>query len=174
MFLDSYSSDRNLPRRHFTKSSRAVQQLQPTSHRSVRLMHVAIMTCRVLNLTVFLSGAKNTSTSLISAGATAPEASLETGANQCSFSTENYRAIKRGGAYVATVADLPQPSLYVSSSASWISLLQRLCCVHCWAWKSQNLQASLYRPEGVMLPAAFNLLDMTFKLWQVQFPQLCL
>ena len=70
--------------------------------------------CRVLNLTVFLSGAKNTSTTLISAGATAPQASLESGANQCSYSTENYRAIKRGGAYVATIADLPQPSLYVS------------------------------------------------------------
>lgn len=72
----------------------------------------------VLNLTIFLSGAKNTSTSLVSAGATAPQASLETGANQCSFSTENYRAIKRGGAYVATIADLPQPSLYVIKPAS--------------------------------------------------------
>ena len=34
-------------------------------------------------------------------------------ANQCSYG-ETSRAAKRGGPYIATVADFPQPSLYVS------------------------------------------------------------
>ena len=58
-------------------------------------------------------GARNASTLLIAAGATLPTANRASGANQCSFSTSNYRALKRGGNYLATVARLPQDSLYV-------------------------------------------------------------
>jgi hypothetical protein len=69
-----------------------------------------------LNLEEYKSGAKNLTTSLLSAGATLPSLNEETGANQCSFSTENNRLVKRGGPYIALPADLPQPSLYIVNS----------------------------------------------------------
>ena len=69
--------------------------------------------CRVLDLGVFVAGATNTTTNLLPAGAILPSANQATGANQCAFSTENHRQTKRGGSFVATVADLPQPSIYV-------------------------------------------------------------
>jgi hypothetical protein len=51
-------------------------------------------------------------TDLIPAGAVAPVRSLASTANECSFASVS-RAAKRGGRYVVTIADLPQPSLYV-------------------------------------------------------------
>ena len=48
----------------------------------------------------------------ISAGAVLPRASQATNANACSFATARRHAIV-GGALVATVADLPNPSVYV-------------------------------------------------------------
>ena len=72
--------------------------------------------CRVLDLGLFVAGAKNTTTTLLPAGAMLPSADQATGANQCAFSTKNHRATKRGGSFVATVADLPQSSIYVRLS----------------------------------------------------------
>lgn len=54
---------------------------------------------------------------LIPAGAVLPAVNGDTGANQCSFG-EVGRKAKRGGRWVATVADLPAPALYVIDGAS--------------------------------------------------------
>jgi len=73
---------------------------------------------RTLNLGEYKSGALNLTTALLPAGATLPHLNEETGANQCSFSTDNNRLVKRGGPYIALPADLPQSSLYVSALSS--------------------------------------------------------
>ena len=73
--------------------------------------------CRVLVYqTVTMDEATNTepTATLQPAGATAPQQSQDSDANACSYG-ETYRAAVRGGAYVATPADYPQPSLYVRS-----------------------------------------------------------
>ena len=49
----------------------------------------------------------------ISAGAVLPKRSLASDANACSFATARRHAVV-GGALVATVADLPKPSVFVS------------------------------------------------------------
>lgn len=69
-----------------------------------------------LNLGEYKSGALNLTTALLPAGATLPHLNEETGANQCSFSTDNNRLVKRGGPYIALPADLPQSSLYIVNS----------------------------------------------------------
>ena len=50
---------------------------------------------------------------VVPAGAIFPQPSTAAGANQCSFASGIPRAVKRGGSFIATVADLPQPSVYV-------------------------------------------------------------
>ena len=64
--------------------------------------------------------------SLLAAGSTIIEANGESDANVCSYG-EAYRRAARGGAYVVTVADFPQPSLYVSLDMQW--LLEPACLV---------------------------------------------
>ena len=54
---------------------------------------------------------------LIPAGAILPQVNTDTGANQCSFGEVDRKA-KRGGRWVATVADLPAPALYIIDGAS--------------------------------------------------------
>ena len=73
--------------------------------------------CRFLNLDIFSSGGRNATTTLQPAGATLPKRNLASGANQCSFATEPQRAMRRGGQFIATIADLPQASVYVSPSS---------------------------------------------------------
>lgn len=75
---------------------------------------MGILWSRVLDLATYSQGARNTSTTLLPAGANLPAVNRATGANQCSFSTGTYRTARRGGAFVGTVADFPQPSIYVS------------------------------------------------------------
>jgi hypothetical protein len=55
---------------------------------------------------------QDASTSLIPAGAVAQTVNGDSGANQCSYG-ETSRVAKRGGDWIATVADFPQSSLYV-------------------------------------------------------------
>lgn len=72
-----------------------------------------------MNLTAVEAAAKSgtdTEAALIPAGAVLPERNTDTGANACSFGGFNRKA-KRGGRWVATVADLPSPALYVRISA---------------------------------------------------------
>ncbi|CAL5229447.1 g12772 [Coccomyxa viridis] len=56
-------------------------------------------------------------TTLISAGAVAQTVNGDSDANQCSYG-ESSRAAKRGGPWIATVADFPQPSLYIINAAN--------------------------------------------------------
>lgn len=58
-------------------------------------------------------GSAATTTTLIPAGAVLPQRSQASTADECSFASVS-RAAKRGGSFVVTIADLPQPSLYVS------------------------------------------------------------
>ena len=70
---------------------------------------------RYVNLTAVEAAAKSgtdAEAALIPAGAVQPTKNTDTGANACSFGEVNRKA-KRGGRWVATVADLPAPSLYV-------------------------------------------------------------
>jgi len=67
-------------------------------------------------------------THLVMAGAVAPLRSLASTANECSFASVS-RAAKKGGGYVVTIADLPQPSLYVSSPPPPLSFLWHTCIV---------------------------------------------
>jgi hypothetical protein len=56
-------------------------------------------------------------TMFLPAGAVSPVIGASSTANQCSFG-ETYRKAKRGGAYVATVATIPQPSIYVVDASA--------------------------------------------------------
>lgn len=70
---------------------------------------------RVVNLTAVEQDAAmgtDAVAQLIPAGAVSQTPDMDTGANQCSYG-ETDRKAKRGGQWVATVADYPQPSLYV-------------------------------------------------------------
>lgn len=55
----------------------------------------------------------SSSVQFISAGAVLPKASQASNANACSFAVARRHAIT-GGALIATVADLPKPSVFVS------------------------------------------------------------
>jgi hypothetical protein len=75
---------------------------------------------RYINLTTVEEAAQrgtDAEAALIPAGAILPVLNTDTGANQCSFG-EVSRQAKRGGRWVATVADLPSPALYVVDGAS--------------------------------------------------------
>lgn len=65
-------------------------------------------------------------------------------ANQCSFG-ETYRKAKRGGQYIATVADIPQPSIYVS-----LRKVAGCCCQYVWC--------SVYSTELPMQTVTLRLL----------------
>ena len=72
-------------------------------------------TRRYVNLTAVEAAAAagtDAEAALIPAGAVEPTKNTDTGANACSFGEANRKA-KRGGRWVATVADLPSPALYV-------------------------------------------------------------
>ncbi|KAK9902882.1 hypothetical protein WJX75_009728 [Coccomyxa subellipsoidea] len=75
---------------------------------------------RVVNLTAVEQDAAmgtDAVAQLIPAGAVSQTPDMDTGANQCSYG-ETDRKAKRGGQWVATVADYPQPSLYVIDGAT--------------------------------------------------------
>ena len=72
--------------------------------------------CRYVTLPNIQSNASRGllgNTTFISAGAVMPAASESTDANQCSLG-ELYRIGKRGGPFIATNADIPTASVYVS------------------------------------------------------------
>ncbi len=74
--------------------------------------------CRYVNFTAVEKDATSgydAVATLIPAGAVAQTVNGDTGANQCSYG-EVDRPAKRGGRWVATVADFPQSSLYVRAS----------------------------------------------------------
>ncbi|KAK9828955.1 hypothetical protein WJX72_003024 [[Myrmecia] bisecta] len=52
-------------------------------------------------------------TKLIPAGSTATVPNAAATANACSYSSEGNRDADRGGPYIATIADFPQPSIYI-------------------------------------------------------------
>lgn len=73
--------------------------------------------CRYVNFTAIQADAKqgtDATAAVIPAGAIAQTVNGESSANQCSYG-ETDRAAKRGGPWIATVADFPQSSLYVSN-----------------------------------------------------------
>ena len=81
------------------------------------------MAHRYINYELVLSDASanvEPVTSLASAGASAPSQNEDSEANACSYG-EAYRIAARGGPYVATTADYPQPSLYVRSRDSAVA-----------------------------------------------------
>ena len=73
------------------------------------MLNTQALLCRTVNL----GNATECAVQFISAGAVLPKASLASNANACSFATARRHAVV-GGALVATVADLPKPSVYVS------------------------------------------------------------
>lgn len=112
----------------------------PAAHCPLQQHITALGVCRVISYaTVEADERANVepTASLVSAGAIAPQQDLSTDANACSYG-ETYRLAVRGGAYIATPADYPQPSLYVSSitctllmpeAASSCGRLQALACI---------------------------------------------
>jgi hypothetical protein len=86
--------------------------------------------CRVLNL---LEAAKKKASPLVPAGAVLVRKDMGAygPSAECSFANA-YRQAKRGGRFVATVADLPYPSVYVSLSVQSFSPLHSAAkCYFC-------------------------------------------
>lgn len=80
-----------------------------------------------------LSGNASTANArLVSAGAVAPQLSLASTANQCSFA-QLVRGSVRGGPYVVVTADLPQSSLYVSFLRVNLDSSHARSCHNFWA-----------------------------------------
>ena len=102
--------------------------------------------CRITNFTAVENAATrgtDATAYLLPAGANKLLSDNSTTANQCAYSSEANRNAMRGGPWVAITADIPQASVYVSSSAVpvlaplqlFIScvvpcLILRKCCVH--------------------------------------------
>lgn len=76
--------------------------------------------CRVTNFTAVENAATrgtDATAYLLPAGANRLLSDNSTTANQCAYSSEANRNAMRGGPWVAITADIPQASIYVSSSA---------------------------------------------------------
>lgn len=68
---------------------------------------------RVIALSNLLGNASTANSTLVSAGAAAPQLSLASNANECSFAQLERGAV-HGRPFIAVTADLPQSSVYVS------------------------------------------------------------
>ena len=79
------------------------------------------------------------------------QVNTDSGANQCSFGEADRKA-KRGGSYVAVVADLPSPSLYVIDPATQTLHGAVATAPHpttlAWAPLRQQVSAASVSPSG--------------------------
>ena len=83
-------------------------------------LQLTLHAARYINLaTIEAAAARDTDAeaALIPAGAVQQTVNTDSGANQCSFG-ETDRKAKRGGSYIAVVADFPSPALYVVDPAT--------------------------------------------------------
>ncbi|DBA92352.1 hypothetical protein WJX77_003824 [Trebouxia sp. C0004] len=71
----------------------------------------------VIALSNLSGNASTANATLVSAGAAAPQLSLASNANECSFA-QVARGAVRGGPFIAVTADLPQSSVYIVDAAA--------------------------------------------------------